>query len=139
MMRIENNPGHSLIAAPAELAAPAREQRVSAAEPAEQGFEDFYQHLLARSGSGEQAILQFIGTYRGSGDGQPDYHTVNEQLKVVGQALARFKEEGLAGSDQERELRGVMTRLLGSSLFINQYMHQIFQPPDDDSWENADW
>lgn len=138
-MRIEYTPRAVPDPAPTGTPVSSLEQRLAAAAVAEPGFEDFYQRLLEHSGMGAPAILRFIGSYRSSGEGRPDYRTVNEQLKVVGQALARFKEEGLAGSEQERELRGVMTRLFGSSLFISQYMQEIFQPPDDDSWEKADW
>ncbi|WP_225920068.1 hypothetical protein [Pseudomonas vanderleydeniana] len=115
------------------------EQRLSAAPSPGPDFETFYQRLLELAGAGSPAILRFISAYRSNGEGQPDYRSLNEQLKVVGQILARFKEEGLAGSAQEREMREAMNRLFGAGLFINRYLHEVFQPLADDSWENADW
>ncbi|KPA90794.1 MULTISPECIES: hypothetical protein [Pseudomonas] len=135
-MRIEGNP--SISAAAADPVS-SLEQRLVAAQPPGPGFEDFYRQVLELAGAGGPAIVRFISGYRSSDEGRPDYHTLNEQVKVVGQVLARFKEEGLAGSAQEREMREVMTRLFGASLFISRYMQEVFQPPADDSWENADW
>ncbi|WP_017901930.1 hypothetical protein [Pseudomonas asplenii] len=138
-MRIENGEGVSPNPVAAADPVISLEQRLAVAQPPGPGFEDFYRHLLELAGAGGATIVRFISGYRSSAEGRPDYHTLDEQMKVVGQVLARFREEGLAGSAQEREMREVMTRLFGASLFINQYMHEIFQPPGEDSWENADW
>ncbi|NWB92867.1 hypothetical protein HX776_09950 [Pseudomonas agarici] len=115
-------------------------QPVRAAPLADPGFEAFYRQLLALSGTGEKELLHFIANYRSSDQGPLDYRTVGEQMTVVGQALSRLKEEGLEGSGQHKELRGVMGRLFGTSLFINQYLQDIFNPElDEDSREKAGW
>ncbi|AMB87988.1 hypothetical protein AWM79_23010 [Pseudomonas agarici] len=143
-MHIESPTTVSPTCASEDFPAHPLEQRLNrpahATQASDPGFEAFYRQLLALSGTGEKEILLFIANYRSSDEGALDYRTIGEQMTVVGQALSRLKEEGLEGSEQHKELRGVMGRLFGTSLFINQYMQDIFNPEwDEDSRETADW
>ncbi|NVZ26791.1 hypothetical protein HX881_14645 [Pseudomonas gingeri] len=143
-MYIERPTAVAATSAPEDLPARALERHLArpddAVQSADPGFEAFYQRLAALFGAGEKELLRFIGTYRSSDDGPRDYRTVGAQMKVVGQALSRLKDEGLEGSEQDRELRGVMARLFGTSMFISQYLQEIFNPVmDEDSREKADW
>ncbi|NWB27403.1 hypothetical protein [Pseudomonas gingeri] len=143
-MHIERPMAVSATSAPEDFPASALEQHLNqsadAALPSDPGFEAFYQRLAALFGAGEKELLRFIGSYRSSDEGPLDYRTVSAQMKVVGQALSRLKDEGLEGSAADKELRGVMARLFGTSLFISQYLQEIFNPVlDEDSREKADW
>ncbi|BBP75566.1 hypothetical protein CCU68_24315 [Pseudomonas gingeri NCPPB 3146 = LMG 5327] len=143
-MYIERPTAVAATSAPEDLPVRALERHLArpdhAAQSTEPGFEAFYQGLAALFGSGEKELLRFIGSYRSSDEGPLDYRTVGAQMKVVGQALSRLKDEGLEGSAQDKELRAVMARLFGTSMFISQYLQEIFNPVlDEDSREKADW
>ena len=92
--------------------------------------------MLFRS---EVMLHRFIISYRDEAGGL-SYRTVSDQLKVIGQVLARLEEEGLEGTSRYSEIKGVRGRVFGASMFINQFMQDIFKAEmDEDSWEKASW